>query len=852
MKPARMRKKEGGVSGYISGHFPLRLYIFATGLQPSLYNQARHDQASSADQDRFLLGCLHCFLLPSASAAAVVSLECISRLSAAHTEAALTETECPHWEDMSLASLRLRIAFFSECGSAPHALPLSSSQQPVRKKQRGRGARRSVPSELTPTETSHASFSPSKGDSPIFFSHPDQRPSAAAIDLVSFGGSESDAMDNSLSLAACDVEGLLGSSHDPAPTPSAEMSSATSSGMDAELFRILGPCLRSLDEWPLVNEPRHSSLRSMMRSPSHGVPPTMPACVPPFSPPSPLPMVPMGYDKLPPLDESPTDVGRLQPSLDEPIRRLDRRLWRFTLWRSYRSTRPNSITHHQDVLRHHETAVQNAYTEADPLASSPRGLVLFAGSERCLISHPDCPPPQAILEIRLQESGISVHKPSFWTIPCSPHFYKVQKGIHILNYLDEWLILAQSEDELLSHRSFLLSHLDCLGLRVNFAKSALPPSQWISFLGTVLDSTLMRAVVMPEHALAIQQLAASFKIGASKGFSEDAGSHGLCVSNASAGPASIAAPSESREFHPMPGITDAFLSRDHQWMEWGIPLDIVCRKKVVSTDASNSSWGALCDGKLAFGYWSKRESRLYINCLEMLAVYLGLHSFLPDLRGHHILVRSDSMMVVSYINHQFGLSLKHLFILVGRLVEWAQLNLRSLRAKHVPGRLNQGADMLSRRNVPLEEWMLHPQMVQRIWEIFGKAEVNLFASEDNTHCPTYFLKNKDALAHEWPDLLLYTQSQGSETQGAVSGPLLEEQTLVCRTISAALSSTVAHPPEMGPPLSGEQNNMAPSARVVGSTPVVSRRPNPPRPITVPSWYLPIALRSSKTSHEMQP
>ncbi len=54
-----------------------------------------------------------------------------------------------------------------------------------------------------------------------------------------------------------------------------------------------------------------------------------------------------------------------------------------------------------------------------------------------------------------------------------------QLGIHILNHLDDWLILALSEDELLSHRSVLLSHLECLGLRVNFAKSALSPSQQV-------------------------------------------------------------------------------------------------------------------------------------------------------------------------------------------------------------------------------------------------------------------------------------------------------------------------------------------------------------------------------------
>ncbi len=86
-----------------------------------------------------------------------------------------------------------------------------------------------------------------------------------------------------------------------------------------------------------------------------------------------------------------------------------------------------------------------------------------------------------------------------------------QIGICILNYLDDWLILDQSEVELLSHRTLILSHLERLGIRVNFAKSALSPSQRVSFLGTVLDSAHMRAVIVPERALAIQKLAATFK-----------------------------------------------------------------------------------------------------------------------------------------------------------------------------------------------------------------------------------------------------------------------------------------------------------------------------------------------------
>ncbi len=103
--------------------------------------------------------------------------------------------------------------------------------------------------------------------------------------------------------------------------------------------------------------------------------------------------------------------------------------------------------------------------------------------------------------------------------------------------------------------------------------------------------------------------------------------------------------------------------KDRQWMAWSVPLSMVCRRKVVLTDASSLGWGALCDGKSAFGPWSKKEGYLHINCLEMLAVWSGLRTFLPDLRGHHVLIRSDSMTVVFYINLQDGLASRHLFIL---------------------------------------------------------------------------------------------------------------------------------------------------------------------------------------------
>ncbi len=62
--------------------------------------------------------------------------EFASRLGKSHADAVLSGAECSHCECFSLASLRWRLAFFSESDTAYRALPFSSSQGSVRKKQR--------------------------------------------------------------------------------------------------------------------------------------------------------------------------------------------------------------------------------------------------------------------------------------------------------------------------------------------------------------------------------------------------------------------------------------------------------------------------------------------------------------------------------------------------------------------------------------------------------------------------------------------------------------------------------------------------------------------------------------------
>lgn len=84
-----------------------------------------------------------------------------------------------------------------------------------------------------------------------------------------------------------------------------------------------------------------------------------------------------------------------------------------------------------------------------------------------------------------------------------------------MNYLNDWLVLARSEHELLAQRSLLLSHVELLGLRISLAKSTLSPSQLVAFLGTVINSAQIWTWIVPEHSLTIQRLATSFNLGVS-------------------------------------------------------------------------------------------------------------------------------------------------------------------------------------------------------------------------------------------------------------------------------------------------------------------------------------------------
>ncbi|XP_048037449.1 uncharacterized protein LOC125262674 [Megalobrama amblycephala] len=352
------------------------------------------------------------------------------------------------------------------------------------------------------------------------------------------------------------------------------------------------------------------------------------------------------------------------------------------------------------------------------------------------------------------------------------------QGIRILNYIDDWLILARSEQLAVQHRDAVLSHMKRLGLRLNAKKSVLVPAQSTNYLGVVWDSTTMRAHLSPARVSAILMAMKGVKLGQSLTVKQFQKLLGLMAAASNVIPFGLLhmRPLQwwlrTRGFSPRGNpfrmikvskrcLRSLTMWKDPRFLSQGPVLGAPTRRVMLTTDASLTGWGAIMSGRSAQGLWEDHQLSWHINRLEMMAVFLALKHFLPDLRGYHVLVRTDNTAVVAYINHQGGLRSRRLYYLARQILLWSQGKLLSLRAAYIPGHQNVGADALSRQGPRPGEWRLHPEVVSLLWKNFGRAEVDLFASGESTQCPLWYSLTHpaplglDAMVQTWPRLRLY-------------------------------------------------------------------------------------------------
>ena len=322
--------------------------------------------------------------------------------------------------------------------------------------------------------------------------------------------------------------------------------------------------------------------------------------------------------------------------------------------------------------------VENGNSRVHQDHPDSRGMGIVDRPIRRLPSHPHPPKLEEIpfcyrsqvFQFTSLPFGLATAPQVFTMIVKEVKLMALSRGLRLHQYLVDWLIRSQSQEEAQVNTPAVVDLTQSLGWIINQVKPELKPTQLFSFVGYEyhLDSALVKPT--QERWLKLQDLILQLK-----------SKHVLtarCLMSLIGLLASTEkmVPEERLHMRPFqfhlkehwkyPQLLDSLLS----WTEaifahldwWQNPANVMRGADLhpkdhsiqLFTDASNKGWGAHLDQSSTKGLWSDREKRLHINILELKAVSLALRSFKDQCQNQTALVATDNSTVVAYINKQGG------------------------------------------------------------------------------------------------------------------------------------------------------------------------------------------------------
>ncbi len=351
------------------------------------------------------------------------------------------------------------------------------------------------------------------------------------------------------------------------------------------------------------------------------------------------------------------------------------------------------------------------------------------------------------------------------------------QGIRILNYKDDWLILAQSQELALRHRDVVLAHLESRGWDSTPRKAFSLLLRGQRIWGVVWDSITMQAQLSPARVESILNALKNIKLGQRITVHYLQRVLGLMAAASTVIPLGLLHMRSfqlwlrARGFHPRANPQRQIRVTRQGFVPFLCGSDPVSdfgshsRSVLSSQDANDRRFphglGCGLGWPSSPGIWRGHLLEWHINCLEMMALFRALKYFLQQLRGYHVLVRVDNT-AVSLLHKSPGRT-------AFAPPEQASAAGSASGTGQVPvpqGDLHPrayecGSRLAVQTSCDTWEWKLHPEVVSQIWERFYEAEVDLFASQETAQCPLYFSLTPpaplglDAMANMWPRRGLY-------------------------------------------------------------------------------------------------
>ena len=343
-----------------------------------------------------------------------------------------------------------------------------------------------------------------------------------------------------------------------------------------------------------------------------------------------------------------------------------------------------------------------------------------------------------------------------------------------------YLVLPSSEVEAKKDIQDLLSVCHSLGIVINEEKSDLVPSQAAHYLGMTIDTGAAR--IFPSHARVekFQSVAETFCTMSARPAQLWQVVLGHLASLERLVPHSRLR-MRSLQWHlkthwspesDPPSLLVPLSRKVREDLSWwmvrphllkGVRFGTPAPDLHLYLDASRSGWDAHFLDRVVSREWSEQEKLMYINLLEMKALFLALQSFQELVAGRRVTAMCDNSTVVAYVNKQGGTVSRSLCSLASRLLKWTESLDVHLDARYLPGQSNVLADLLSRQDQVIGiEWSLHPQMARDLLRRWGSPSIDLFVTSYNAKLPLYCslvpdpqAVFEDVFCHPWGNLDLY-------------------------------------------------------------------------------------------------
>lgn len=325
--------------------------------------------------------------------------------------------------------------------------------------------------------------------------------------------------------------------------------------------------------------------------------------------------------------------------------------------------------------------------------------------------------------------------------------YLRMQNLRLAVYLDDWFLLNMVKSLLMQDKKIALDLLTRLGFLINTEKSQLQPTQQIVYIGGLFD--LRKGIVLPPPDRIQKIQAIVKKVMENPALAIDylqmLGLMASCIEIIPFARLHMR-PIQLHLLHwwkPASRDLEASIPTSRHLkthLEWwlqivnlqkGRSLQPVQTSLTIATDASSQAWGGVLNNMYVQGKWTIQQKKWHINCLELQAVLLTLENFLPHLKNHNVLIRSDNTTVVQYLNKQGGTRSPQLCLITWKIWNLAIENQMFLKAAHIAGRKNILPDQLSRVIIRPTEWTMNDTVLHQIFQIWGKPFIDLFSSFQN-------------------------------------------------------------------------------------------------------------------------